>query len=58
MVVYSTIVHAGTISYFSVFFHLSGNLIMVERFVCPCEPEGCVVWSLVPLVVVSGKRPD
>ena len=26
------------------------HLIVVERFACPCEPEGCVVWSLVLLV--------
>ena len=44
---------------------LSGNrqLIVVERFVCPCEPEGWVVWSLVllvgsPMAVFSGEGPD
>ena len=26
------------------------HLIVVERFACPCEPESCVVWSLVLLV--------
>ena len=26
------------------------HLIVVERFVCLCEPEGCVVWSFVLLV--------
>lgn len=26
------------------------QLIVVEKFVCPYEPEGCVVWSLVHLV--------
>ncbi len=26
------------------------RLFIVDRFVCPCEPGGCVVWSLVRLV--------
>ena len=37
---------------FVIITYLSWNrhLIVAERFACPCDPESCVVWSLVLLV--------